>query len=245
MAMNMSRGMTPDELFDSIISDNFVPMSFMDRLRFSMLTNKGPWIADHFEAMTLADLPVPWTGTALGAGTVSLVEDDNPSVVHLASNGALNDGYRIDSDILTSCLGLGGQTLCLEARLRLLTEATTHFQITLINATGGNDIVSVLLDSTAGAPGPNGCISSYVNGAQFMTDANLVATEDLTLYHVYRLEFDPAVEIRLFVDGTLRATENDPGEVCPDQAFAIRAYLQARAAANRTMDLDYIKVWGE
>jgi hypothetical protein len=200
---------------------------------------------DHFEAITLADLPIAYTENVIGGGTSTLYLDNEPSAIVLESGAVLNDGIELTSDRTTSLEGLEGTILVMEARLRINNEANLRWGMGLRNATTNIDMVAIHMDTGAGAPQPNGTIQSFVNGAAFYTDLGLAAAYDLTLYHVYRLEITPAGRIDAYVDGQLVGSEVTGAEVPIDQTYVAYFPLFTRAAANREMYIDYYRVWSE
>lgn len=243
MALVAGVGMTPEDLLNALCNDNVTAMSYMEFLRWA-LGGFGR-LSEHFEAFTLADLMIPYTENIIGGGASAVYLDNEPSAIELSSGAVLNDGIQLMSDRTFSLAGLGGTTLVMEARLRINNEANLRWGMGMRNATTNLDLVSIDMDTGAAPPRPNGTIQSYVNGAAFYTDLGLAAAYDLTLYHVYRLEFVPGTRIDAYVDGQLVGSEVVAVEVCDDQTFIADFALFARAGANRQMFLDYYRVWSE
>lgn len=239
MAMSMSRGLTPsavwDYLFQNIVTDRSIGEVILEEML----------LFDHFEAITIADLPIAYTGTAVGGGTGAVYLNDEPSAVRLETGAVLNDAYRLDTDETASLLRFGGTRLIAEARLKINSEAQIIFWFGLINETVNMDAALIYLDTGGAAPQPNGVIRSNRAGVAAYTDLALVPTYDMTLYHTYRIELEPGVRIDVYVDNVLVGSEIVAGNVSLDEAFRVTMRCVAQAGPNKYLDVDYYKVWAE
>jgi len=186
---------------------------------------------EHFEAITIADLKIPYTGTATGGGTAAVYLDNEPSALALSSGGVDNDGYKLESDRTFSLAALGGQTLIIEFKARISSEADIYFSMGIINATTNDDFLLVHMDTDAGAPVDDGCLRSQVDGGGINNAlAALASTLDLTAYHIY-------------VDDVLECAESVGANIPADQSYRVTMELIQRAiGAAKLLYVDYYKV---
>lgn len=237
--MSLVRGVTAQDIWDFLI-----PLSDLD-MSFGKLARYHGLLSDHFEALTIPDLPNDYTLTVVGGGTGTLFLDDEPSAIRLATGAVMGDSSALQTDQLISLLALGRQTLIYETRLKINSEANIYLLFGLINTTTNLDYVSILLDTAAGAPQNAGAIQSVRNGGVAMTGLNLTGLLDMTLYHTYRIEFTPGTRIDVFVDDVLFGSEIVAANVPDDQSFILQYTVIARAAANIELDSDYYRVWSQ
>ena len=200
-------------------------------------------LQDHFDAITLGDLSIAYTLTAVGGGAVAFLQDELPSAIQMQSGGGGGDSITLESDKTVSHASLGQQTIHFEARMRISSEANIEFRMGLSNDTVNADRVWVTLDTNGGAPVNDGVLYTNRNGAATNTDANLVSGLDLTLWHVYELIYTPGTDATLLVDGAVRATHVT--NIPEDQAFVPYFYVHERGGGARNMEIDYYKVWSE
>lgn len=243
MAIAAGVGMTPEDLFNALAYDNVLPTSFMERIRWT--GGDIHLLADHFEAILLADLGIPYTLTVVGGGTATLYLDDEPSAVRLATGAVMNDNALLESDRTVSLQGLGGQTLIFETRLKLNSEGNIWTTWGLANNTTNNDRVAMILQTLGGAPRVTGCLECHRGGVIAYTPMDLTTLLNMTLYHVYRLEIVPGVSVDAFVDDALIASEIVAGDVPVDQSYRARFFVHAEAGVNKELDVDYWKAWSE
>jgi len=235
---------TGETTLDELLQDHTVTGSFAEFLKWALGDRFA--LADHFEAITTADLLIPYTETAAGGGTAAVYLDNEPSAVELNSNGVNLDGYTLESDRTFSLQALGGTTLIFECRARINSEADILFQLGMLNSTTNNDGLVARYDTGGGVPSDDGCLSVYRDGAVSDTAATLASTLDLTVYHTYRLEMEPGAEARLYVDDALEATDAVAGNIPIDQTFVAYLILTQRAVgAAKMLYVDYYKVWSE
>lgn len=208
---------------------------------------KGDYIRlyEHFEAITVADLLIPYTETVVGAAAATLYVDDLPSAIRLTTGANAGDSVTLSPDRTVSLQALGGTTLVFEIMLKLSHETDFILRAGLSNETTNIDRVWIMIDTAAAAPIDDGVIDGFRNGVEGTVDADLVSGLDLTVYHVYRLEFIPGTSIELFVDDASRGVLNVAANVPDDQAWKIHMFISPRAAAIRTLDIDYYRVWSE
>lgn len=230
-------------LLDELAKDHTTAGSIAELIKWALGDRFA--LCDHFEAVTLADLPIPYSENVIGGGASFIYLDNEASALKLSSGAALNDGIEVTSDRTVSLAALGGTKIVIEARLKVNSEANIRWGMGLRNATTDVDMAAFHMDTGQGAPQPNGTIQSFVDGVGFYTDLGLAATYDLTAYHVYRLEVTPGTRIDAYVDNNLEGSEITGAEVPVDQSFVVYLPLFTRVAANKDLIVDYYKVWSE
>lgn len=237
-------GIVPADIFDYEAYRSSVELSAMEFWRWSLGTRNQ--LAEHYEAQLLADLDLGYTEAIVGASASALFVDNEASVLLLETGNVNANSIIHDSDKTFSLLGLGGQTLKMEMRFRISRETDIDFRMGMRNDDVDVDEVMVWLNSAGAPPIDDGVLRTAVDGGgDINVDANLASVLDLTLYHTYRLEMEPGVAARLYVDDVLVATQPVGGNVPVDMSYAAYFHLITRAASVVSLWMDYWKVWSE
>lgn len=243
MAMSMNRGFSVDDLLNALVYDNVTPMSLTELLRWGF--GDVGQLCDHFEAITVGDLPQDYTVTVVGGAAANLYLDDEPSAIQLDTGAILNDSVAVETDRTVSLLELGGTVLVAEWRAKINNEANIRWDLQIRNPTTNVDLVGFIIQTTAAPPRDTGCGRCWVDGVAAYTPLNLIGLYNLLVYHTFRVEYTPGVSVGFYVDDQLIGTEAVPGNIPVDQSWSVRMYCQALAAAQRTTEIDYFKVWAE
>lgn len=233
------------DVWDELLVNHTTARSFAELLTRAM--GDRYYFYEHFDGLSLGDLKVPYTTTIDTAGSIEVAVSGLPSAVRIRTDSNDNDEAILESDRTFSLATLGLNTLVMELRLKFSSEDDIMFRIGFQALVGGQNVVWMYCDTDSGAPANNdgGLFTEVDGGGSNVVDGDLRSGFDLTVYNVFRLEFEPGDEARLYVNDVLKATQAVDVNVPADQPFIVRLAMRTRTTTVKDLDVDYVKVWSK